>query len=117
MKTHLLNFVPVLHLPKSKFRSKFSAVREEEEVDAIFTKLTTTISEFKKNPNEVVKKAKHKPFAVLTNNKASFYVMSPEYYDALLEKIWELEITPEIKKRLASKEPHISVTLEELAKW
>lgn len=54
-------------------------------MDAIFTELTTTISEFKKNPNEVVKEAKHKPFAVLTNNKASFYVMSPEYYDALLK--------------------------------
>ncbi len=86
-------------------------------MNTIFTKLTTTISEFKKNPNEVVKKAKNKPFAVLTNNKASFYVLSPEYYDALLEKIWELEITPEIKKRLASKEPSIRVTLEELSKW
>ena len=86
-------------------------------MDAIFTKLTTTISEFKQNPNEIVKKAKHKPFAVLTNNKATFYVMSPEYYDALLEKIWELEMTPEIKKRLASKDGNIRVTLEELAKW
>ncbi len=86
-------------------------------MEEIFTKLATTISEFKKNPNAAVKKAKNKPFAVLTNNKASFYVMSPEYYDALLEKIWELEMTPELKKRMASKEPTIRVTLEELAKW
>ena len=103
-----------LSLPRSKFRSKFRVRRKEEKVDAIFTKLTTTISEFKQNPNEVVKKAKHKPFAVLTNNKATFYVMSPEYYDALLEKIWELEITPEIKRRLASKEKSRTVTIEEL---
>lgn len=83
-------------------------------MDRIMTELTTTISEFKKNPNAAVKKAKKKPFAVLTNNKASFYVMSPEYYDALLEKIWELEITPEIKKRLASKEKSRTFTIEEL---
>jgi antitoxin StbD len=114
MENHLLEIVPTVHLHKSKFRSRFSAIGREEKVDEIFTKLTITISEFKKNPNEVVKKAKHKPFAVLTNNKASFYVMSPEYYDALLEKIWELEITPEIKRRLASKEKSRIVTLEEL---
>ena len=101
-------------MPESKFGSKFSVARKEEIMDEIITKLTITISEFKKNPNEVVKKAKHKPFAVLTNNKASFYVLSPEYYDALLEKIWELEMTPEIKKRLASKEKSRAFTFEEL---
>lgn len=114
MENYLLEIAPTIHLRKSKFRSRFSAIGREEKVDEILTKLTITISEFKKNPNEVVKKAKHKPFAVLTNNKASFYVMSPEYYDALLEKIWELEITPEIKRRLASKEKSRIVTLEEL---
>jgi len=117
MQSDSLNLLPTPNLPRSKFRSKFGVARKEEIVEEIFTKLTTTISEFKKNPNEVVKKAKHKPFAVLTNNRASFYVLSPEYYDALLEKIWELEMTPEIKKRQASKEPNIRVTLEELAKW
>lgn len=86
-------------------------------MDAILTELTTTISEFKKNPNEVVKRAKNKPLAVLTNNKATFYVLSAKAYDDLLEKIWELEITPVVLERLASKEPHIRVTLEELSKW
>ncbi|HUW88552.1 MAG TPA: type II toxin-antitoxin system Phd/YefM family antitoxin [Candidatus Paceibacterota bacterium] len=86
-------------------------------MDRIMTELTTTISEFKKNPNAVVKKAKKKPFAVLTNNKPTFYVMSPELFDEIEEILWEIEITPLIKKRLASKEKHISVTLEELAKW
>ena len=104
-------------LPKSEFRSKFGAIREEDEMDAILTKLTTTISEFKKNPNEVVKRAKNKPLAVLTNNKATFYVLSAKAYDDLLERIWELEITPVVLERLASKEPAIRVTLEELSKW
>jgi hypothetical protein len=40
--------------------------------------------------------------------------LSPEYYDQLLEKIWELEITPEIKKRLASREYSRTFTIEEL---
>lgn len=85
-------------------------------MDRILTELTTTISEFKKNPNEIVKKAKKRPFAVLTNNKPTFYVMSPELYDEIEEILWEIEITPLLKKRLASKEKRIRVTLEDLAK-
>ena len=83
-------------------------------MDRIMTELTTTISEFKKNPNAVVKKAKMKPFAVLTNNKPTFYVMSPELFDEIEEILWEIRITPLIKKRLASKNYSKTYTLEEL---
>lgn len=83
-------------------------------MDRIMTELTTTISEFKKNPNAVVKKAKKKPFAVLTNNKPTFYVMSPELFDEIEEILWEIRITPLIKKRLASKNYSKTYTLEEL---
>lgn len=83
-------------------------------MDRILTELTTTISEFKKNPNEIVRKAKKMPFAVLTNNKPTFYVMSPELYDEFEEILWEIRMTPIIKKRLASKKPHIEVKFEDL---
>ena len=83
-------------------------------MDRIMTELTTTISEFKKNPNAAVKKAKKKPFAVLTNNKPTFYVMSPELFDEIEELLWEIRITPLIKKRLASKNYSRIYTLEEL---
>jgi len=83
-------------------------------MDRIMTELTTTISEFKKNPNAAVKKAKKKPFAVLTNNKPTFYVMSPELFDEIEEILWEIRMAPLIKKRLASKEKSRAFTLEEL---
>jgi antitoxin StbD len=83
-------------------------------MDRIMTELTTTISEFKKNPNAVVKKAKKKPFAVLTNNKPTFYVLSPELYDEMEEILWEIRIAPLLKKRMASKKPHIEVKFEDL---
>ncbi len=54
-------------------------------MDRILTDLTINISEFKKNPNASVKKANNKPFAVLTNNKPSFYVMSPKFYNEIEE--------------------------------
>lgn len=83
-------------------------------MDRILTELTTTISEFKKNPNEIVRKAKKKPFAVLTNNKPTFYVMSPELYDEIEEILWEIRMAPIIKKRLASKERSRTFTIDEL---
>ena len=70
-------------------------------MDEILTKKSTSISEFKANPNREVKLAGDEPFAVLTNNRPTFYVLSPKAYDDLLEKIWELEIVPEVKAALA----------------
>ena len=83
-------------------------------MDTVLTKGTISISEFKKNPNEVVKLAKNVPFAVMTNNKPSFYVLSPKHYDALLEKIWELEITPKILERTSEIDDAVPVSLDEL---
>ena len=72
----------------------------EEPMDEILTEIVTPISEFKKNPNLSLKKAGGKPFAVLTNNKPSFYVLTPEVYDDLLEKAWELKVTPELLEQI-----------------
>lgn len=80
----------------------------------ILTKMTTTISEFKKNPNLEVRKAGDEPFAVLTNNKPSFYVLSPEHYETLCEKVWEREIEPLLKSRLASVDTAQAVDIDSL---
>jgi antitoxin StbD len=65
-------------------------------MDEILTKKTTSITPFKANPNREVKLAGDEPFAVLTNNRPSFYVLSPKAYDDLLERMWELSIAPEV---------------------
>ena len=69
-------------------------------MDEILTEIVTPISEFKKNPNLSVKQAGGKPFAVLTNNRPSFYVLTPEVYDDLLEKAWELKMMPELIEQI-----------------
>lgn len=86
----------------------------EEAMDEILTDIVTPISEFKKNPNLSVKKAAGKPFAVLTNNKPSFYVLTPEVYDDLLEMAWELKMQPELIEA-AKSEDWIEVNLDDLA--
>jgi len=74
---------------------------------------TTSITDFKQNPNREVKLAGDEPFAVLTNNKPSFYVLSPKLYDELLEKLWEFEVTPTILARLQNSKP-LKVNIKDL---
>jgi antitoxin StbD len=81
-------------------------------MDEILTKKTTSITTFKANPNREVKLAGDEPFAVLTNNRPSFYVLSPKAYDDLLERMWELSIVPEVLE--AKKGPFMPINIEDL---
>lgn len=79
-------------------------------MESILAKMTTTISEFKKNPTGVTSQAEGKPFAVLKNNKTLFYVLSPERFEELLELEWERETAPEILARAKSQKfVHIDI--------
>ena len=87
-------------------------------MEKILTNRAVAVSEFKRAPNEIVAEANGEPIAVLTNNKPSFYVVSPSTYEALLEKLWELRVTPVLLKRLedldSGKTDSTEVTLEDL---
>lgn len=70
-------------------------------MEKVHTNLTVSITEFKKNPNEVLDQAAGQPFVVLTNNKPSFYVITPAVYaalgaEAIEEALWDVENTPMI---------------------
>jgi len=93
---------------------------EGRQMEKIVSKRAVAISEFKRAPNEIVAEANGEPLAVLTNNKPSFYVISPSAYEELLEQLWELEITPLLAKRLSDlksgKSKSIEITIEDLIK-
>lgn len=85
----------------------------EATLQEILTELSTTISEFKKNPNQEVAKANGKPFAVLTNNKPTFYVLTPQLLDEMLESLWERNIAPEILKRSSDTARPVKILLND----
>ena len=80
----------------------------------ILTSMTTTISEFKKNPNLEVRKAGDEPFAVLTNNKPSFYVISPEHYEEICEILWEHDIAPTLRSRMSQSSSAVQIGIDSL---
>lgn len=93
---------------------------EGRQMEKILSSRAVAISEFKRAPNEIVAEANGEPLAVLTNNKPSFYVISPSAYEELLEQLWELEITPLLDKRLSDlksgKSKSIEITLADLVR-
>ena len=76
--------------------------------------MTTTISEFKKNPNETLSHSGSGVMAILTNNKPSFYVLTPEVYELVAEHLWEFTVAPTVRKRLADKGHTVKVSIEDL---
>ena len=89
-------------------------------MEKILTSRAVAVSEFKRAPNEIVAEAQGQPIAVLTNNRPSFYVISPSAYEELLEKVWEIEMTPTLLRRLeelkTGKTKSVEVTLKDLIK-
>lgn len=77
-------------------------------IKKVFTKLTTSMTDFKKNPNGVADQANGEPFAVLTNNRPSFYVVSPQVFELAAEHIeeaaWQVAVTPEVLEALEQRD-------------
>jgi len=83
-------------------------------MDTILASLTTSISNFKKNPSAAIKNAGKRPFAVLVNNRPSFYVITPELYETLTELLYDAEIEPTLRKRLNRLDKAVPVSIEDL---
>ena len=55
-------------------------------MEAIYADYTISMSEFKKNPAQVLRTAGEKPVAVLNHNRPAFYMVTPKLFEALLEE-------------------------------
>jgi antitoxin StbD len=70
------------------------------------------ISELKKNPMEVMAQGEGAPVAILNRNKPVFYVVPTETYEALLDRLEDLELVATVNSRLD--QPEVEVSLDEL---
>lgn len=78
----------------------------------IFSEVTASISELKKNPMAAVDSGEGFPIAVLNRNKPAFYCVPAEVYEAMLDRLDDQELVAAVKERSA--EPSIRVDLNEL---
>lgn len=83
-------------------------------MEVIFSDYTVSMSEFKKNPAQVLRTAGEKPVAVLNHNRPAFYMVTPKLFEALLEDVADLELIEVVRQRLARKDTAIEVDIDQI---
>lgn len=82
-------------------------------MDAIYA-VSISMSEFKKNPAQVLRTAGEKPVAVLNHNRPAFYMVTPKLFEALVEELADRDLVDLARQRLASKDTAIEVDIDSL---
>jgi len=78
----------------------------------ILSDATTSISELKKNPMAVVEQGEGFPVAVLNRNQPAFYCVPAAAYEALMDKLEDMELAALVNER--ADQPEVKVTIDEL---
>ena len=81
-------------------------------VHSVLADVTTSISELKKNPMAVVEQGEGFPVAVLNRNQPAFYCVPAEAYEALMDKLEDVELATIVEARKDQEE--IAVAIDEL---
>jgi antitoxin StbD len=81
-------------------------------VHTVLADVTTSISEFKKNPMAVVGQGEGFPVAVLNRNQPAFYCVPAEAYELLMDKLEDIELRALVEQRKDQKE--VVVDIDEL---
>lgn len=83
-------------------------------MDTIYADYSISMSEFKKNPAQVLRNAGEKPVAVLNHNRPAFYMVSPRLFEALVDELADRDIADLIRSRLAQKDTAVEVDIDEV---
>lgn len=80
----------------------------------ILSNYTASITELKKSPSELLKKAGNQAVAILNHNTPSAYLVPANTYEQLIDMLDEYMLSKEVKNRLSEEFTPIEVSLDEL---
>jgi len=80
----------------------------------VLAETTASVSELKKNPMGTVAAGDGLPVAILNRNEPAFYCIPAKSYEALMERLEDLELNAIAETRTKDGKPLIPVTLDEL---
>lgn len=83
-------------------------------MDVIYADYSISMSEFKKNPAQVLRTAGEKPVAVLNHNRPAFYMVTPKLFEVLIEEMADRNLADLVRQRLELKDSAVEVDLEQL---
>lgn len=82
--------------------------------NVILAETTASVSELKKNPMGTVASGDGFPVAILNRNETAFYCVPAKAYEALMEKLEDVELNAIADARLNDGKALVKVTFEEL---
>ena len=83
-------------------------------VSRVMASMSTSITDFKANPNAIIEQSDGEAIAVLKSNEPSFYVVPPELYESMFEAMEDLALLMQANARLSDGKEPIEVNLDEL---
>lgn len=83
-------------------------------MDAIYADLSVSMSDFKRNPAQVLRAAGEKPVAVLNHNRPAFYMVTPKLFEAFIDEVADQELVALARQRLALKDTAVEVDIDQI---
>jgi len=81
---------------------------------SILANFSASITEFKKQPSALIKKAGGETIAILSHNTPIAYLIPADAYKMILEQIEDCELAKIAKKRQHEKHKAVDVSIDEL---
>lgn len=80
----------------------------------ILAETTASVSELKKNPMGTIAAGEGFPVAILNRNEPAFYCVPAKAYEALMDKLEDLELNALAESRLNDGKAMVKVSLDDL---
>ena len=81
-------------------------------MQSVLADLAVSVSELKKNPSAVMTGGKGSPVAVLNHNRVIGYMVPAELFEAMLERLDDLDLAQLVRER--ANEQGVPVSLNDL---
>ena len=81
-------------------------------MDTIFSHITVSVTELKRNYANILKEADECPVAVLNHNRPEAYLLPAAHYERLMAYLEDLEDAKMVRERAAG--PYVEVNPDEL---
>jgi antitoxin StbD len=83
-------------------------------ISKLMASMSSSITDFKANPNAVMEESRGEAVVVLKSNEPCFYAVPPELYESMLEAMEDLALLMEANARMNDCEEPVEVSLDEL---
>jgi antitoxin StbD len=80
----------------------------------VLASVSTSITDFKANPNAIIEQSDGEAIAVLKSNEPCFYAVPPELYESMFEAMEDLALLMQANARMNDGNEPIEVRLDDL---